>query len=121
MKGVDMDEKNVLITMNQAPYGSIYYTEGLRAAVGVTSGIDEHKVTVVYLGDGAYFAIEGIDRKDTETYIGTLKKSENKLMVEKESLEERNIKESRVAEDVEIISRTEVLKLVQAADVTIGF
>jgi sulfur relay (sulfurtransferase) DsrF/TusC family protein len=116
-----MDEKNVLITMNQAPYGSIYYTEGLRAAVGVTSGIDEHKVNIVCLGDGAYFAIKGIDRKDTETYIGTLKKVESRLMVEKESLEERNIEESRIAEDVEIISRTEVLKLIQAADVTIGF
>jgi sulfur relay (sulfurtransferase) DsrF/TusC family protein len=42
-------------------------------------------------------------------------------MVEKESLEERNIEESRIAEDIEIISRSEVLKLVQAADVTIGF
>jgi len=116
-----MGEKNVLITMNQAPYGSIYYTEGLRAAVGVTSGIDEHKVNIVYLGDGAYFAIEGVDRKDTKTYIGTLKKVESRLMVEKESLEERNIEESKIAEDIEIISRTEVLKLVQAADVTIGF
>lgn len=116
-----MGEKNVLITMNQAPYGSIYYTEGLRAAVGITSGIDEHKVNVVYLGDGAYFAIKGVDRKDTENYINTLKKSENKLMVEKESLEKLNIEENKIAEDIEIISRNEVVKLVQEADVAINF
>ena len=116
-----MGEKNVLITMNQAPYGSIYYTEGLRAAVGITSGIDEHKVNVVYLGDGAYFAVKGIDRKDTEGYIGTLKKSENKLLVEKESLEERKIDEGNVAEDIAVVSRNEVLKLVQEADVAIDF
>ena len=116
-----MGEKNVLITINNAPYGSIYYTEGLRAAVGVTSGIDEHKVSVAYLGDGAYFAVKGVDRKDTESYISTLKKSENMMFVEKESLEERNIDESNIADDIKIVPRSEVLKLVNEADLAIGF
>lgn len=116
-----MGEKNVLITMNNAPYGSIYYTEGLRAAVGITSGIDEHKVSVAYLGDGAYFALKGVDRKDTETYISTLKKTESRMVVEKESLEERNIEETKIAEDIEIIPRSEVLKIMNEADLAIGF
>ncbi len=116
-----MGEKTVLITINHAPYGSIYYTEGLRAAVGVTSGIDEHKVNVAYFGDGVYFAVKGVNRKDTEGYIGTLKKSESRMIVEKESLDDRNIDESKIADDIEIISRSEVLKLVNDADLTIGF
>jgi hypothetical protein len=44
-----MGQRHVLITLNHAPYGSIYYTEGLRAVVGITSGIDEHTVDVLYL------------------------------------------------------------------------
>ncbi len=37
-----MSEKHVLFAFNHAPYGTIFYNEGLRAVVGVTSGIDEH-------------------------------------------------------------------------------
>ncbi len=35
-----MGQRHVLVTFSHAPYGSIYYPEGLRAVVGVTSGID---------------------------------------------------------------------------------
>ncbi|HHT9125055.1 MAG TPA: DsrE family protein [Candidatus Brocadiia bacterium] len=116
-----MAQKNVLITINHAPYGNIYYTEGLRAAVGITSGIDENKVTLVYMGDGAYFALKGVDRKDTSKYIGTLEKQGCKLMVERESLLERGIAEKEAAQDVKVIPRSDVLKLIQEADQTIGF
>jgi sulfur relay (sulfurtransferase) DsrF/TusC family protein len=116
-----MAQKHVLITINQAPYGNIYYTEGLRAAVGVTSGIEENTVTVVYMGDGAYFALKGVDRKDTSKYIETLEKQGCKLMVEKEAMLERGIAENEVAGDVNVIPRSDVLKLIQGADQTIGF
>ncbi|ODS32618.1 MAG: Protein TusC [Candidatus Scalindua rubra] len=110
-----------MITINQAPYGSIYYTEGLRAAVGTTSGIDEHKVNVIYLGDGVYFTLKEVNRNDTENYIATLKKADSKMLVEKESLAERNIEEGNIASDIEIISRSEVLSLIKEVDLTIDF
>lgn len=116
-----MAQKNVVVTINQAPYGSIYYTEGLRAAVGVTSGVDENKVAVVYLGDGAYFTLLGVDRKDTDRYIGTLRKLGSRLVVEKESLKEKGIKEHEVAPDFEMVSRKEVFELINEADFVIDF
>lgn len=116
-----MGEKHVLFTFNHAPYGSIFYNEGLRAVVGVTSGIDEHSVDVVYLGDGAYFALKGVDRADSSKYLGTLSKMGYPLRVERESLEARGIKESEIASDIEIIPRTAVLDLVRKADLTIDF
>jgi tRNA 2-thiouridine synthesizing protein C len=116
-----MAQKQVLITFNHAPYGSIWYTEGLRAAVGATSGIDEHLVDVVYLGDGAYFALKGVDRTDSAKYIYTLARLRCKLRVEKESLEARGISEEEVADDIEVIPRPEVLSLMRKADVTIDF
>ncbi len=116
-----MAQRTVLITMNQVPFGSIYYTEGLRAAVGITSGIDENVATVAYLGDGVYFTLHGVDRKDTEKYILTLQKLGAKLVVEKESLKERGIKERDVATEFDILPRKEILTLVQAADFVIDF
>src|SRR3972149_6231250 len=110
-----MAQKHVLFTINSAPYGSIWYTEGLRAVVGVTSGIDEHSVDVVYLGDGAYFALKGVDRTDSAKYIGTLAGMDYKLQVERESLAARGIGEGEVAEDVQVISRADLLGLVAKA------
>jgi sulfur relay protein TusB/DsrH len=116
-----MGQKHVLFTFNHAPYGSIWYTEGLRAVVGVTSGIDEHTVDVVYLGDGVHFALKGVDRTDSLKYLGTLSGDGYKPKVEKESLDARGIAESAVAEDIQVISRTEVVDLIKNADVTVDF
>lgn len=116
-----MGQKHVLITFNHAPYGSIFYTEGLRAVVGVTSGIDEHTVDVLYLGDGVYFALKGVDRQDTQKYLSTLAGAGYQLLVERESLQERDIAESALAEDVRVIGRKEAVELIGRADVTVDF
>ncbi len=116
-----MGQKHVLITFNHAPYGTIYYTEGLRAAVGVTSGIDEHTVDVVYLGDGVYFALKGVDRKDTAKYLGTLAAAGYKLRAVEESLTARGISKADLADDIEVIPRSRLLELIGKADATMDF
>jgi len=116
-----MGQRHVLITFNHAPYGSIYYTEGLRAAVGVTSGIDEHTIDVLYLGDGVFFALKDIDRSDSAKYLATLSALGVNLKAEKEALQARSISESDLADDVDVVSRDEALELVRRADLTIDF
>jgi sulfur relay (sulfurtransferase) DsrF/TusC family protein len=116
-----MGQQQVLITFNHAPYGSVYYTEGLRAAVGVTSGIDEHAVDLLYLGDGVYFALRGVDRSDSAKYLATLSAMGVTLKVDREALRERQLSESDLAEDVQVVSREEALTLVRRADLTIDF
>jgi sulfur relay (sulfurtransferase) DsrF/TusC family protein len=116
-----MSEKRVLVTFNRAPFGSVHYTEGLRAVIGVTSGIDEHAVDVVYLGDGVYYTLADVDRTDSQLYLGTLEKLGYTLQVEHESLTERGLSAENLAPDVQVIGRDEVLNLINKADVTIDF
>lgn len=116
-----MTQRHVLFTFNHLPYGSIYYTEGLRAAVGVTSGIDEHTVDLLYLGDGVHFALKDVERTDSLRYLATLAKQGVKLRAEREALQARGISESDLADDVEVIGRSEALGLIRAADLTIDF
>ena len=116
-----MAEKKVVISFNRAPYGSIFYTEGLRAAVGVTAGIDEHKVDVIFLGDGVFFALKNVARDDSKGYLGTLAKLGTKLYAEEESLNDRKIAKDALAGDVEVIQRKKVLELYQKSDATIDF
>jgi sulfur relay (sulfurtransferase) DsrF/TusC family protein len=120
-KELPVAQRKVLVTLNQAPFGNIFYTEGLRAAVGVTSGIDENIVVVAYIGDGVYFTLHGVDRNDTERYFSTLQKQGSKMIVEKESLKERGLKERDVATDFEILSRKELSAEIQAADFVMDF
>ena len=116
-----MAEKKVIISFNHPPYGSIYYTEGLRAAVGTTSGIDEHRVDMVSLGDGIYFCLQDVDRTDTVKYITTLSQGGSKLYAEEESLNARNISKDKLADDVEVIPRKKILELYKEADFNIDF
>lgn len=116
-----MGQRHVLITFNHAPYGSIYYTEGLRAAVGVGGGVDEHTVDVLYLGDGVYFALKEVDRTDSAKYLATLSALGVSLKVEQEALQARSISKSDLADDVEVIDREQALELVRRADLTIDF
>ena len=116
-----MAQKRILFTINHAPVGSIHYSEGLRAAVGATSGIDEHKVDVVYLGDGVYFALKKADRRDSAKYIDTLAQSGCRLKAEQESMDSQHIAREELAEDVEVISREAVRGLAAQADFTVDF
>ena len=116
-----MGQRHILITFNHAPYGSIFYTEGLRAAVGATSGIDEHTVDVVYLGDGVHFAVKDVDRSDSAKYLATLSAMNVNLKAEKEALQARGISQSDLADDVEVIGHDQVLELVRRADLTVDF
>lgn len=116
-----MAQRHVLFTFNHDPYGSIWYTEGLRAVVGVTSGIDEHSVDVLYLGDGVNFLRKSVDRTDSAKYLGTIAKLGYRLKAEKESLEARGINPAELADDVDVVSRSQVVDLIKKADLTIDF
>ena len=116
-----MAQKTVMLTINHAPHGSVFCTEGLRAALGVISTPDEHDTVVVFLGDGAYSALAGVDRSEAARYIATLSEWGYRLTVETESLEMAGIRDDEVAPDVEIVPRTRVLALLAAADFVIDF
>lgn len=116
-----MAQKHVLFTFNHAPHGSVWYTEGLRAVVGVTSGIDEHTVDILYLGDGVYAALPEVDRSESTRYLDTIQELGYSLHVERESLAERGIGEGEVGANVQIVPRSRVLEFVRRADVIIDF
>lgn len=116
-----MPRKHVLFTLNHAPFGSVYHSEGLRAALGATAGIEENTVDIVYLGDGVYYTLKNVDRSDARVFLETLSTLGVQLRAERESLEERGVPADEVAEDIEVISRADVRELIDKADFVINF
>ena len=116
-----MAQKNVLVLFTHAPHGTIWYAEGLRATVGATAGIDEHVAEVLFLGDGAYAALKGVDRTQTTRYLGTLSALDSVPKVDEESLRARRIDRADLADDVEVVLRSQVLAMIERAGVTVDF
>ncbi|MEK7274911.1 MAG: DsrE family protein [Candidatus Desantisbacteria bacterium] len=111
-----MATKKLLYHFNRAPYGTVFYTEGWRAAVGATAGIDEHEVTILLQGEGIYYSLKGADRAENLGYEATLKKAGVKYYVVKEDLDARGISNDEVAKDMNLIPRADTWKLYHEAD-----
>jgi sulfur relay protein TusB/DsrH len=111
-----MATRKLLYHFNRPPYGTVFQTEGWRAAVGATAGIDEHQVTLLMQADGVYYALKGADRAENLGYEGTLKKAGVKFYAVKEDLEARGISQNELATDITLITKEETGKLYQDAD-----
>ncbi len=116
-----MAEKKVLINICRAPFGTVFYTEGLRAAVGVSAGIDENIPTVLFQSDGVFYCLKDVDRTDALAYFESYKGMGTELCAVKEDLDERGITEAELAGDITVISRERAFELFQENDFSMDF
>lgn len=111
-----MATKKLLYHFNRPPYGTVFQTEGWRAAVGAIAGIDEHNVTILMQGDGVYYSLKNADRKENLGYEETLKKAGTKVYAVKEDLEARGILNNEIAEDISVIPASDIKRLYEESD-----
>ena len=111
-----MATRKLLYHFNRPPHGTVFNTEGMRAAVGAVAGIDEHEVTLLFQSDGVYYALKNVDRSENAGYEVTLKKSQVKQYVVQEDLVERGISQNEIADDMTVIPRADTWKLYQEAE-----
>ncbi len=111
--------KKVSVLIRHPPFGTIHTFEGLRAAAGLFSG--DHKVTVIYLGDGVFSAIDSIDKKYLEQILATLLELEAKIVVEKESMEKFQVEEEELIEGLEVRKRSEIAEILVESDAILTF
>jgi sulfur relay (sulfurtransferase) DsrF/TusC family protein len=114
--------KNVFVSFLRSPVGSIYPVEGLRAAGGMLSGADEHKVTVAFMGKGARCAIKGVDLWYASKFMKLFPESGGKkFYVEEESLKDEGIDRSQVADEFAVIPRAQLRQMMLSADICLSF
>lgn len=115
--------KRVFVSFLKPPVSTSFYLEGLRAALGLLSGDEEHEVHVAFLGSGVKAALKGVDRAYSASMLGPLLEgvAGGTLAVEKESLAEQGFSEADLDEGFSAVSREEIRKMMQAADVALSF
>ncbi len=117
--------KKFMYVNRRAPYGSIYALESLEVVlVGAAFNQD---VSVVFADDGVFQLKKGQDTEElgmknfSPTYRALEMYDVEKLYVEKESLEARGLTEDDLVVPVEVMSNSEIGKLMEQQDVVLSF
>jgi sulfur relay protein TusB/DsrH len=111
-----MAEKRILYHFNRPPHGTIFWTEGMRAAVGAVAGMDEHKVDLLFQGDGVYHALKDMEEAENQGYLPSLEDADVKYYVVDEDLKERGIATNELKDRFEVIDRAKAASLFKEAD-----
>ncbi len=117
--------KKFMYVNRRAPYGSIYALESLEVVlVGAAFNQD---VSVVFADDGVFQLKKGQDTEElgmknfSPTYRALEMYDVEKLYVEKESLEARGLTEEDLVVPVEVMTNSEIGKLMEQQDVVLSF
>lgn len=117
--------KKFMYVNRRAPYGSVYALESLEVVlIGAAFNQD---VSVVFADDGVFQLKKGQDTKElgmknfSPTYRALEMYDVEKLYVEKESLEARGLTEEDLMVPVEVMSNSEIGKLMEQQDVILSF
>ncbi len=117
--------KKFMYVNRRAPYGSVYALESLEVVL-VGAAFDQD-VTVVFADDGVFQLKKGQDTEElgmknfSPTYRALEMYDVEKLYVEKESLEARGLTEEDLVVPVEVMSNSEIGKLMEQQDVVLSF
>ena len=117
--------KKLMYVNRRAPHGTIYALESLEVVL-VGAAFDQD-VSVVFMDDGVYQLKKGQDTKDlgvknfSPAYRALEMYDVEKLYVEKESMEARNLTVDDLVVPVEVLSAHELGELMDTQDVLFNF
>ncbi len=117
--------KKFMYVNRRAPYGRVYALESLDVVL-IGAAFDQD-VSVVFADDGVFQLKKGQDTAEVEiknfspTYRALEMYDVEKLYVEKESLEARGLTEEDLVVPVEVLSNSEIGKLMEQQDVVLSF
>ena len=110
-------EKNLLIIIRSAPYTTLDYYEGIRAAAGLI----EHKLRILYTGDGVYAASRESDHTLTKQFLSDLPDLGVEFYADSESMMARRIAESDLLPMVKPAEGEKLKELIMEAEASLSF
>ncbi len=117
--------KKFMYVNRKAPIGSIYALESLE--VVLIGAAFEQDVCMVFLDDGIYQIVKGMDTNDVEmknfspTYRALEMYDVERLYVSKEAMEERGLTTDDLVVDVEVMDASQIADLMEEQDVILSF
>ncbi len=125
MEGGEGVVKKFMFVNRKAPHGTIYALEGLEVVL-VSAAFDQD-VSMVFVDDGVYELIKGMNTKGIEvkdfskTYRALDGYDIEKLYVEQSSMDARGLTEADLIVDVTVLDSAEMASLMAEQDVVISY
>jgi sulfur relay (sulfurtransferase) DsrF/TusC family protein len=115
--------RKVFLSFLRSPVGSSFYIEGLRFALGILGGEEEHDVTIAHIGKGVRCAVKGVDRSYASEFVELFQSDDEgkRFYVEKESLDAEGLSESALDYNFAVVSREFLTKKMSQADFALSF
>lgn len=112
-----MAKKRVCVIVKSRPFSRINYYEALRLAAGLW----EHEVSLIWMGDGIYAVLKGVDTSLTDMQMRELPRMGINMYVEYEALKERGFKSEEVRDIAKVVGREKISELLANVEVSIVF
>jgi sulfur relay (sulfurtransferase) DsrF/TusC family protein len=112
-----MPGKTVLIIVKSKPFSGLNYYEALRVAAGLW----EHKVSLIWMGDGIYAALKNADTTLTSRFFEEFQGLNINLYVEEEALKKRGFGIEDVLPNAKVINRGKISELLLDAQASLVF
>jgi len=112
-----MPEKNLLIIIRSPPYTTLDYYEGTRVAAGLI----EHKLKILYTGDGVYAATKTSDKKLTGQFLSDLPDLGVELYADMSAMQGRGITDTELLSCIMPVDATKIAKLASDAEASLVF
>jgi sulfur relay (sulfurtransferase) DsrF/TusC family protein len=112
-----MENKKILVFINESPFSDMTIQESLRIALGTTAGYKEHKVDLVLTGDSVYFMTVPRDENNIRKFLEGASLIGVDIYLDEKSMEERKLDKENIAEPFRIADRKQIFELLKNADV----
>jgi sulfur relay (sulfurtransferase) DsrF/TusC family protein len=113
--------KKVTVVLQKSPFNTLRNSEALRMSLGLT--LAENAVRVVFVRNAVYCLLPAMPEKIKSPVFGRhiemLQTLKCRLVAEKESLEERGIKD--VKYNTEVMDRKEISRFIKESDSVITY
>jgi len=112
-----MPEKTLLLVIRSPPHTTLDSYEGTRVAAGLV----EHRLRMLYTGDGVYAATRDSDQTLTRPFLSDLPDLGVEFYADAESMKARGLKESDMLPMVKIAEGMKMRELIVEAEASLSF
>jgi sulfur relay (sulfurtransferase) DsrF/TusC family protein len=112
-----MPEKTILIVIRSPPHTTLDAYEGTRVAAGLI----EHRLRILYTGDGIYAVTKQTDNKLAEQFLTDLPDLGAEFYADAEAMAQRGLGEADLLPVVKIADCDRLKRLVSEAEASLSF
>ena len=110
-------EKSIIFLVNSSPFATLNNYEALRTAMALF----DHKVSIIWEGDGVFYPLNGSDKATTQPFLRLMKDLNVPLAVDLDGLKKRGVAFEDVIDGVESLEHDKILEMLTMANVVISF